>query len=65
MLNRWYGFLFGAATYLGVCGGLCALAFLGEFAVPISFDTTVGTPFLHALTADFLVQPKDSGSVKE
>ncbi|MEG9436659.1 hypothetical protein JAO29_10855 [Edaphobacter sp. HDX4] len=61
MVNRGRGFLLGAASYLGICG----LAFLGEFAVPIPMDVTVESPFMHALTADFGLQPGDSRRTKE
>ncbi|WP_165420118.1 hypothetical protein [Edaphobacter modestus] len=65
MLNRGHGFLLGTACYLGICGGLCALAFLGEFVFPVSIDMGQRRPFLHGSSADFVFQPGDSLKVKE
>lgn len=65
MLNRGHGFLLGATCYLGICGGLCALAFLGEFVFPVSIDMGYRRPFLHGSSVDFVLQPGDSLKMKE
>jgi hypothetical protein len=65
MVNRGRRSLLGAASYLGICGGICALAFLGEFAVPIPMDVTAQWPLMHASTADFGLPPGDSRRTKE
>lgn len=65
MMNRGLRFFLVPACYLGICGGLGALAFLGEFVVPVSIDLGQPRPFLHGLSVDFLLQPEESLKVKE
>lgn len=65
MLNRHYRHLLGFVSYVGICGATCALAFLGEFAIPAPLDVSAPWPQMHALTADFVLQPGDSRKIKE
>lgn len=65
MLNRHCRRLLGFVAQVGICGATCALAFLGEFAFPAPLDVSAPWPHMHALTADFLLQPGDSRKIKE
>lgn len=64
MGKRSMEFLFGAACYFGVAGGLCAISFLGEFAVPVRVDASLW-PLMHVSVVEVIVPPADSAAVKE
>ena len=65
MLKRYTGFWFGTVCYLGLCGGLCAIPFLGEFALPVPVDAGSQWPFMHASAVEFMLPPAAPASVKE
>ena len=64
-MKRSTEFLFGAVCNFGIAGGLCALSFLGEFAVPLPVDAAPRWPLMHASVVEVMIQPGDPAEVKE
>ena len=65
MLKRSTEFLFGAVCYFGIAGGLCAISFLGEFAVPMTVDAAPSWPLMHASVVEVIVPTANPAAVKE
>ena len=65
MLKRNAEFLFGAVCYFGIAGGLCAISFLGEFAVPLPVDAGPRGPLIHLSAVEVIVPPANQAAVKE
>lgn len=66
MGKRSMEFLFGAACYFGIAGGLCAISFLGEFGVPVSVDAQPLWPLsTHVSVVEVIVPPAAPAAVKE
>jgi hypothetical protein len=65
MLKRYSGLWLGTICYLGLCSGLCAIPFCGEFAASTSRDAGSQWPLMHASVVEFMSEPAVSASVKE
>jgi purine-cytosine permease-like protein len=65
MFKKSTEYLFGAACYFGVAGGLCAISFLGEFAVPVSVDAAPQRPWMHASAVEVTIPPAIPAVTKE
>jgi len=65
MLKRYTGLWLGTVCYLGLCGGLCAIPFCGEFAASTPVDARSQWPLMHASVVEFMLEPAPSACVKE
>jgi hypothetical protein len=65
MLKRNTGRWFVTVCYLGLCGGLGAIPFVGALAHPVLVDEGSHWPLMHASVVEFMLQPVKEAGLKE